>query len=82
MIEPTDEMIYAFAGEPEITATDAHAITAGLAAVLAIVERDYRVAPRRKPSWRDVPGCMCAPTGRPYRLCPVHGKDAPPGGTP
>lgn len=40
MIEPTDEMIYAFAGEPEITATDAHAIRVGLAAVLAIVERD------------------------------------------
>jgi hypothetical protein len=40
-IEVTDEMIYAFAGEPEITATDAHAIEAGLTAALAIVERDY-----------------------------------------
>lgn len=39
-IEVTDQMIYAFAGEPEITATDAHAIRVGLAAVLAIVERD------------------------------------------
>jgi hypothetical protein len=42
MIEITDRMIYAFAGEPEITATDAHAIKVGLAAALAIVERDYR----------------------------------------
>jgi hypothetical protein len=41
VIEPTDEMIYAFAGEPEITATDAHAIRVGLAAVLAIVEREH-----------------------------------------
>jgi hypothetical protein len=40
VIEVTDEMIYAFAGEPEITATDAHAISVGLAAVLAIIERD------------------------------------------
>lgn len=47
MIEPTDEMIYAFAGEPEITATDAHAIRVGLAAVLAIVERDYVIGPPR-----------------------------------
>lgn len=39
-IEVTDRMIYAFAGEPEITATDAHAIRVGLTAVLAIVERD------------------------------------------
>jgi hypothetical protein len=37
----TDEMVYAFAGEPEITATDAHAIKVGLAKVLAIVERDH-----------------------------------------
>jgi hypothetical protein len=44
VIEPTDEMIYAFAGEPEITATDAHAIRVGLAAVLAIVERDQPFA--------------------------------------
>lgn len=36
-IEITDEMIYAFAGEPEITATDAHAIRTGLAAALALV---------------------------------------------
>lgn len=46
MIEVTDEMIYAFAGEPEITATDAHAIGVGLTAVLAIVERDYDVSPK------------------------------------
>lgn len=45
MLEPTDEMIYAFVGEPEITATDAHAIQVGLAAVLAIVERDNQVHP-------------------------------------
>jgi hypothetical protein len=45
--EPTDEMIYAFAGEPEITATDAHAIRVGLAAVLAIVERDQAAQRRR-----------------------------------
>lgn len=44
MIEVTDEMIYAFAGEPEITATDAHAIRVGLAAVLALVERDRAAA--------------------------------------
>lgn len=47
MIEPTDEMVYAFAGEPEITATDAHYIRHGLAAVLAIVERDNTIRPRR-----------------------------------
>lgn len=40
MIEPTDEMIYAFSGEPEITGADAHYIRTGLTAVLAIVERD------------------------------------------
>ncbi len=40
-IEVTDEMIYAFAGEPEITATDAHAIEVGLKSVLAIIDRDY-----------------------------------------
>ena len=40
MIEVTDEMIWAFAGDPEITATDAHAIRVGLTAVLALVERD------------------------------------------
>jgi hypothetical protein len=45
VIEPTDEMIYAFVGEPEITATDAHAIRIGLAAVLAIVERDFSLRP-------------------------------------
>lgn len=33
-MKPTQQMIYAFAGEPEITATDAHAIEAGLAAAL------------------------------------------------
>ena len=42
-IEITDQMVYAFAGEPEITATDAHAIRVGLEAVLAIVQRDYRL---------------------------------------
>lgn len=46
MIDPTDQMIYAFAGEPEITATDAHAIRVGLAAVLAIVERDHCMEPK------------------------------------
>jgi hypothetical protein len=40
VIEVTDEMIYAFAGESEITATDAYAIKAGLKAVLAIVEEE------------------------------------------
>lgn len=38
-IKVTDEMIYAFAGEPEITATDAHAIRVGLTAVLPLAER-------------------------------------------
>jgi hypothetical protein len=45
-IEVTDLMVYAFAGEPEITATDAHAIKAGLTAMLAMVERDYEVTPK------------------------------------
>jgi hypothetical protein len=45
VIEVTDEMVYAFAAEPEITATDAHAISVGLAAVFAIVERDYSIGP-------------------------------------
>jgi len=40
-IEITDQMIYAFAGEPEITASDAHAIEVGLTAVFALVERNY-----------------------------------------
>jgi hypothetical protein len=39
-IEVTDQMIYAFAGEPEVTATDAHAIRVGLAAVLALAEQN------------------------------------------
>lgn len=54
MIEPTDEMIYAFAGEPEITATDAHAIRVGLAAVLAIVERDFLTGCRATVETRGV----------------------------
>jgi hypothetical protein len=53
VIEPTDEMIYAFAGEPEITATDAHAIRVGLAAVLAIVDRD-RCPERRGHVWHPL----------------------------
>lgn len=76
MIELTDEMFNAFyeAGvDRDFLLSDTRA---GLAAVLAIVERDYRIKPRRKPSWRDAPGCLCAPTGRPYRLCPVHGEAA------
>jgi hypothetical protein len=47
-----------------------------LKAVLALVERDYVIRPRRrKPAQidRSAPGCMCAPTGKRYRLCPVHG---------
>lgn len=35
----TDRMIYAFAGEPEITGTDAYAIEVGLRAVFAEVDR-------------------------------------------
>lgn len=53
MIELTDEMIYAFAGEPEITATDAHAIRVGLAAVLAILDRD-RCPERRGHVWHPL----------------------------
>lgn len=51
---------------------------AALVDVLALVERDNNVTPkrRRKPNWRDTPGCMCARTGRPYRLCPAHGITA------
>lgn len=49
MIEPTDEMVEAFISfgvdEAEFLLAD---IRAGLAAVLAIVERDYRVTPRRR----------------------------------
>jgi hypothetical protein len=44
MVHVTDEMIYAFAGEPEITATDAHAIEVGLRAVFAIVESKIKLA--------------------------------------
>ncbi|GAA2696394.1 hypothetical protein [Actinoplanes palleronii] len=47
MIEPTDEMIYAFAGEPEITATDAHAIRVGLAAALGTIADDVRLVLNR-----------------------------------
>lgn len=57
MIEPTDEMIYAFAGEPEITATDAHAIRVGLAAVIPLVERDLIARVEGK---RDTGLCDCA----------------------
>lgn len=35
-----EQLIYAYAGEPEITATEAHFIAAGLARVLTIVERE------------------------------------------
>jgi hypothetical protein len=34
----TDQMIYAFAGDPEITVTDAHAIKVGLQAALDLLE--------------------------------------------
>lgn len=37
-MEISDRMIYAFAGEPEITATDAHCIKIGLEKVLALPE--------------------------------------------
>ncbi len=61
MIEPTDEMVYAFAGEPEITGTDAHAISVGLAAVLAIVERDWNMQPR--PDGSRLPPSRCGARG-------------------
>jgi hypothetical protein len=82
MIEITDQLIYAFAGEPEITATDAHAIRVGLTAVLALVERDH-VAPLRAalddfvdpdPCWYDHNG-GCQAHGyislEPGEKCPV-----------
>jgi len=37
-VKVTEQMIYAFAGEPEITATDAHAIEAGLQRVLDLID--------------------------------------------
>lgn len=48
MIEPTDEMVREFR---RVALADGGTIAAGLAAVLAIVERDYE--PRRcdDPSW-------------------------------
>lgn len=77
-IEVTDEMIYAFVGEPEITATDAHAIRTGLAAVLAIVERDYNVGLRWR--WRSdgQGGWISAPDGsRPDAETPGRDRDHP-----
>lgn len=91
MIEPTAEMreVFRTVGDDYCDCNDC--LDKRLSAVLAIVARDRcmearghanqplaRPKPRRKPNWRDVPGCMCARTGRPYRLCPVHGKDAKP----
>lgn len=43
-MEVTDRMIYAFAGEPEITATDAHAIKVGLEAVLKVINAPVQEA--------------------------------------
>lgn len=55
MIEVTDEMIYAFAGEPEITGTDAHCIRHGLTAVLAVVEREQKALMKRE--WNALQQC-------------------------
>ena len=55
MIEPTDHMIYAYAGEPEITATDAHHIRHGLTAVLNLPEVRQLVLTARPVEFREGP---------------------------
>jgi hypothetical protein len=51
-MKPTEKMIYAFAGEPEITRTDAHAIEVGLTAALKDVPD---VVPFAFPGYPDRP---------------------------
>lgn len=38
--------------------------------------------PRSAKERRAQPGCLCAPTGKPYALCPLHGSRGPDGTTP
>lgn len=61
-IPVTDQMIYAFAGEPEITATDAHTIRVGLVAVLELVAQDYE----RRADKGHTPGCVAGVACEPY----------------
>jgi hypothetical protein len=67
VIEVTDEMVYAYAGEPEITGTDAHAIRVGLAAVLAIVERANADQVQRE--WDALEYCPSMDPGHPGWRC-------------
>lgn len=62
MIEPTDEMLRALLGR------SAHR---GLEALLAIVERDYTIRPRRRPPAED-PRCGQRRRGMECELPPGH----------
>jgi hypothetical protein len=76
MIEPTDEMLVAWRDAMKAAAAEAVRVgaplgrsqeiaRAGLAAVLAVVERDYRIEPR--PPWD--PPWRCTKCGSRLRGC-------------
>jgi len=82
VIEPTDEMVTAWRDAMAKAARDAvqrgaplsstrEIARAGLAAVLAIVERDYAIRPRRSPPTED-PRCGVSRHGRKCELPPGH----------
>jgi hypothetical protein len=64
---------------PEQTAAAAYLTRTGNDDLLPML--GLAPAPPRRPRpppviGRGVGRCMCAPRGRRYRLCPVHGEDA------
>lgn len=65
----------------ELRLTCASPASTGQATRLAqLTDLEERLTPpRRSPHFKPDPngrGCLCARTGPPYRLCPVHGVDA------
>jgi hypothetical protein len=76
VIEPTDEMRTAFRAEREDSCDEIgcgrdDCLNERLAAVLAIVARDYAIRPRRSPPTED-PCCGVSRHGRKCELPPGH----------